>query len=192
MKNVHPEIEIPVKVLYETDSEEGNIVTFYHNDHSSIFGYDCSDCHTQEACANCHAEFRLETISADIHDRCSNCHDTENRCNECHKSEVAKPFNHFIKTGFGLTNWHANIECISCHKTANIFSGLESDCEACHSDNEGIFKHSITGIELDDMHLELECTDCHGDSNYAKRPSCDACHDEDISYPNSIPGIRIK
>jgi ubiquitin len=192
IKKVHPKIEIPIKVLYETNSEEGSLVTFYHNDHSSIFGYECNDCHDEEACANCHADIQLETITIDIHDKCLNCHDTENSCNACHKNEISKPFNHAVKSGFKLDIFHANLECISCHNTKNSFSGLNSECTACHVNKEGYFQHEITGIKLDEMHMELTCEDCHKSNNYKIKPSCDACHDEDIAFPNSIPGIKVK
>lgn len=192
MKNVHPKIEIPIKVVYETDSDEGKMVTFFHNDHSSIFGYECNDCHTEEACANCHSEFVLETIKADVHDRCSTCHDTEDKCNDCHKGEIAKPFDHFKKTKFRLAGWHANLSCASCHKTKNKFTGLDSECTGCHMNSEGYFKHRITGLQLNETHMELECSDCHDAKNYSKKPTCDACHDEDIYYPDSQPGEMVR
>jgi len=192
MEKVHPEISIPIKVIYETDSDEGNIVTYFHNDHSSLFGYECNDCHDQESCANCHAEIKLESIKPDIHDRCSTCHDTENNCNKCHKENISAPFSHKLKTGFALTDYHTGIGCISCHKTKNSFTGLNKNCTTCHIDKEGYFTHGITGIKLDETHVELDCENCHQINNYSKKPTCNECHDDDISFPNSIPGKRIK
>jgi hypothetical protein len=192
IEKAHTEVTIPIKVLYETESEEGSLVTFYHNDHSSLFGFECSSCHNQESCASCHAEIKLEKINVDVHDGCSGCHDTEDNCSYCHKEEVAKPFNHMIRTkGFALTDFHQGLSCISCHKSLNRYTGLKKDCVSCHANEYGYFKHSITGIALDDTHSELSCSDCHKDNNYTKKPSCEDCHDEDIYFPESIPGERI-
>ena len=188
----HPEISIPVKIIYETGSVEGDVVTFYHNDHSSLFGFECSDCHDSESCANCHSELQLETIQDDYHARCSSCHNTEASCNSCHKNEITKPFNHKKKTGFDLSNYHLGLSCNSCHKTKNQFSGLQSDCLSCHSNKEGYFNHKITGINLDETHIELDCESCHETKDYSKKPTCIECHDEEISYPGSLPGKRIK
>jgi hypothetical protein len=191
-EKVHPEITIPTKIVYDTESTEGSFITFYHNDHSSLFGLECSDCHDQESCANCHAEIKFENIETDIHDRCSSCHDTDNNCGNCHSNEVREPFNHKNKTGFSLSEFHQTINCISCHKTKNEYKGLNKECTSCHTNNEGYFKHEITGIKLDETHMEFYCENCHQDNDYTKRPSCLECHDEDISFPSSIPGKRYK
>ncbi len=37
IEKAHPPISIPKKIIYETESDEGSIVTFFHNDHSSLF-----------------------------------------------------------------------------------------------------------------------------------------------------------
>ncbi|MCB0732654.1 MAG: cytochrome c3 family protein, partial [Ignavibacteriae bacterium] len=191
-EKVHPEVKIPQRVIYETDYDEGSVVTYFHNDHSSLFNLECSDCHDQESCANCHAEIRLESIKADPHERCSTCHDTENNCNKCHKSEIARPFDHKIKTGFDIATYHSDLSCAECHKTQNKFSGLKPDCVVCHSTSDGYFNHSITGIKLDETHVEFYCENCHQDKDYSRKPICNECHDDDISFPTSIPGERIK
>lgn len=188
----HPQISIPIKIIYETDSDEGDIVTFFHNDHSSLFGYECSDCHDSETCANCHSEFQLDKIKEDPHDRCSSCHNVENNCNSCHKNEIAEPFNHKKKTGFDLTMYHSGVGCNSCHTSKDKFTGLKSDCMSCHTNKEGYFNHKITGINLDETHIEFECENCHQIKDYSKKPTCVECHDEDVSYPKSIPGKRVK
>jgi Class III cytochrome C family len=190
IEKVHPEITIPKKIVYETDSDEGNFVTYFHNDHSSLFGIECSKCHNQESCASCHAITKQKLDISDGHDRCSTCHDTDDKCNKCHKNEVTEPFNHDIKTEFKLSNYHAGLSCISCHKTKGSFSGLKMECISCHTSKDGYFNHDITGLRLDETHIELECGDCHSTNNYSKKPSCVECHDDDINYPDSIPGER--
>jgi len=187
----HPKITIPLKLVYETKSEKGNFVTFYHNEHNIKFGNECRDCHDQESCATCHTEFKLESIMDDVHDRCSNCHDTENSCNKCHNKKITEPFNHKNKTGFSLNNYHSKLSCISCHKSKNNFSGLKKDCTHCHTDKDGYFDHGITKILLDENHIDSDCEDCHTNNNYKLQPVCNGCHDEDINYPASIPGSRI-
>jgi hypothetical protein len=191
IQKVHPEIKIPKKIIYETGSEQGDIVTFFHDDHSSLFGNECSDCHTQENCSTCHSENKSQNLNFDEHDRCSSCHETEKNCITCHKSEISQPFNHKKKTGFSLNEYHNNLSCISCHKSKNNFKGLNKNCETCHKDGDGYFNHGITKLKLDDTHIEFYCENCHRMKNYKIQPTCDECHDEDIYYPDSVPGERI-
>ena len=194
MENVHPKITIPTKLVYETNSEEGKLVTYFHNDHTSLFGLECTDCHTQESCANCHNQkpnFVSSKANEDEHARCSSCHDTENNCSKCHKNELTKPFDHFAKTGFALTGFHATNDCSSCHKVKNKFTGLKKNCISCHKNDDGLFDHQITGVKLDETHSEFECTDCHAKNNYSVKPSCADCHD-DYSFPNEVPGEKVK
>lgn len=188
----HPEISIPIKVVYETESEEGDFVTFFHNDHGSLFGNECSDCHDQESCASCHSEIKLESIKEDPHDDCSSCHETQNDCNKCHKENIAKPFNHSRTTGFSLTSYHKSLACNSCHKSKDKFTGLNGSCINCHKNDDDYFDHGISGLELDENHVDLDCSDCHQTNKYSKRPTCDDCHDDDISFPDSTPGERTK
>lgn len=188
----HPDISIPIKIIYETNSDEGNIVTFFHNDHSSLFGYECSDCHDSESCANCHSELKLDDIQDDVHDRCSSCHDVDNSCKSCHKDDITAPFSHLKKTGFDLSTYHNGVNCSACHTVKNKFTGLKKDCVSCHVNKDGSFDHLVTGLKLDETHTEFYCENCHNVKDYSKKPTCIECHDEDINYPDSLPGKRIK
>ncbi|MBK7981332.1 MAG: hypothetical protein IPK06_15255 [Ignavibacteriae bacterium] len=192
-EKVHPKITIPVKIVYQTKSKEGKFVTYFHNDHSSLFGLDCSACHTQVSCVNCHnkKEKPVSNKKVDKHTRCSSCHNTEKNCKQCHKNEEAKPFDHKLKTGFALENFHNINDCSQCHKEKNKFTGLKQDCVYCHKDSNGIFDHTITGIKFDETHIEFECENCHAKNNYNVKPTCVECHD-DKSYPNDIPGEKVK
>ncbi len=190
IENVHPKILIPNRIVYETESEKGKIVTFFHNDHSSLFGFECSDCHTSQSCSSCHSQKIKPSKVNDEHVRCSKCHETEKDCKKCHQDELAQPFNHLSKTGFALTKYHAISNCALCHKDKNNFSGLKKDCIYCHKNSEGLFKHSITGIILDEIHSELECLNCHLKNDYSIKPSCIECHD-DMSFPANIPGDKV-
>ena len=50
----HPVILEPTKLVYETKSDKGKFVTFYHDDHTKKFGLSCTTCHKQESCTKCH------------------------------------------------------------------------------------------------------------------------------------------
>ena len=91
-----------------------------------------------------------------------------------------------------MSGYHGSLNCVKCHKTKNKFTGLNKKCISCHSNDDGYFDHDITGISLDETHIEFECESCHQSNNYSKKPSCIECHDEDISFPDLIPGERIK
>lgn len=188
----HPQIAIPEKIIYETDTDEGKLVTFFHNEHNSLFNLDCSTCHSQESCVNCHNQkVDFSKAEKDIHERCSSCHDTENNCNKCHQNSESKPFNHKSKTGFALEDFHSKVACVSCHGKSSKFTGLNKNCVSCHKTKDGIFNHRITGVILDEVHVDLECSDCHKNNNYKLKPVCNDCHD-DYKYPNEIPGERVK
>ena len=49
------------------------------------------------------------------------------------------------------------------------------------------FKHSVTGLQLDEIHSDFSCEDCHIDNDYSVKPGCDNCHD-DYAFPNQKPG----
>jgi hypothetical protein len=187
----HPEIKEPLKLVYETGSDEGDIVTFFHNEHVSLFNLECTDCHSNESCAQCHDQKEKveKPILEDAHENCSACHDTEDNCTYCHMENERKPFDHFKSSGFSLTKYHSNVSCISCHQAGKKFTGLNKSCINCHDFEDEDFDHAVTGIELDDIHIENECTDCHTEGVYSK-VSCDTCHDEDITYPDSLPGTK--
>ncbi len=191
----HPQIETPGKLVYDTSEEMEGFVTFFHNEHIDVFGLECTDCHQEESCAKCHSKSK-QPVKEDLsveqkHAVCSKCHDTEDDCESCHKPEVSKGFNHASVTGFDIAKNHAKLKCASCHKTEKKFTGLNSDCNNCHKswdvDN---FNHSVTGLELSETHAEFECENCHVEEGY-KKPTCDNCHD-DISYPDDLPGERVK
>lgn len=191
----HPEIETPEKIVYETDFDDGKLVTFFHTDHNKLFNLECADCHQNESCVKCHNpeyEKTQEDLSMEEkHEKCSTCHEVEDDCASCHQSKERKAFNH-AQTGFALTGNHAGLECVQCHKTEKSFAGLSQNCNNCHSNwNVDNFEHSITGFELSETHAEFDCESCHEERAFSKKPSCEMCHDEDISYPDFEPGERI-
>lgn len=197
-ERVHPELKVPTKLVFSTTYEKGKLVTFFHDEHTNLFGLDCQSCHKEESCAKCHSDQpdkKLEKVSIEIkHKNCSGCHDTKSNieCESCHSSKEMKPFNHLSITGFELKSYHSKLSCISCHQTKTVFSGLNTSCNSCHDAwNTSNFNHKVTGLVLDETHSEFDCTDCHKMEDYSKKPSCENCHD-DLTYPDSTPGKMVK
>ncbi len=198
VKRVHPEIEVPDKILFSTASyTTGKLVTFYHREHINLFGYECGDCHSNDNCVKCHKKNRIvKTVKKslkEIHKKCSNCHDTDSKsnCKTCHSEKVKSPFNHLERTGFDISKYHSKLKCNRCHTRENQFTGLNSECKFCHSEwNFNNFKHSVTGLKLDDIHTEFECNNCHKEPTYSNN-DCTDCHDDKL-YPKDKPGHLVK
>ena len=202
----HPPIPEPEKIIYETTSEEGNLVTFYHNEHVHLFNLKCVDCHQKENCQKCHDlakptlanltqsgdPVKIHKTEADHHKACFNCHSGQ-KCTSCHSRDVKDPFNHYTRAGWRLNAYHKNLNCRKCHKMSNCFTGLKKGCANCHQDwTTENFNHVITGLKLDENHLEIECDICHTNYNFSRKPACSECHDEDFSFPDNKPGKLIK
>jgi hypothetical protein len=197
-ERVHPELKVPTKLVYNTTYDKGKVVTFFHSEHTGIFGIECKSCHKEESCAKCHSsepKQKTEKVSIEMkHKTCSGCHDTKvnSGCVNCHSSKEMGPFNHLARTGFNLKSYHSKLECTSCHQSARVFTGLNSSCSNCHSGwNSSNFNHKVTGLLLDEIHLEFDCSDCHENKDFSKKPSCESCHD-DKTFPESKPGKLVK
>jgi len=198
-KKGHAGITEPERILYETDTKEGKLVTFYHEQHKVLFGFECTDCHSNESCVRCHdtrkdkdAKF---TSGENGHKSCSKCHNTESQkdCGFCHSSKIKPSFDHLLRSGFALSNYHNELPCGKCHTEKGKFSGINKNCVTCHSswDNSN-FDHKITGLKLDENHIDNDCIDCHVDLNFGKKPTCDNCHDSDIIFPQNLPGEKMR
>lgn len=189
----HPEIETPEKLVYETDNDEGPIVTFFHSDHVDKFGLECSDCHQDESCSKCHAEEKEVEVDKSFEESqatCSSCHTIDN-CNYCHAETESKPFAHARDTGFDITEYHSKLKCQDCHEKPKEFSGLSGECSNCHSDwSMENFNHEVVGLKLSETHQAFYCENCHIDRNFTAKPECSTCHDE-ITYPDILPGMKV-
>lgn len=185
----HPRIEIPAKLVYQTEEEDNPIVTFFHDAHTEIYGAKCTDCHKDEACSRCHDTMKKQEIAEkEIHENCINCHEKEidDHCAKCHDIKERTPFNH-ESVGWKLNKYHETLSCRACHNNGK-FTKLSKKCTACHKNwHEGSFDHEITGLVLDEDHIENDCSDCHIDGNFSKKPACNDCH-EGYSYPKMKPG----
>jgi len=188
----HPVIAAPTSRIYHTPYEPGPIVTFYHDEHVDLFGFQCVDCHKEENCGYCHDMTHPKELlktEEEKHDLCIDCHQKRN-CGHCHDTKRKPAFNH-ASTGWPLNQYHNKLDCRACHPTRKKIGKLDSHCNACHGGwNHHNFRHAITGLMLDDNHREWDCADCHPDSKYNK-PDCSGCHDDDITPENNIPGKYV-
>ncbi|RKZ00107.1 MAG: hypothetical protein DRQ13_01075 [Ignavibacteriae bacterium] len=200
----HPKIIEPGKIVFETDYKKGKFVTFYHNEHTTLFGFECIDCHKDESCLRCHDvkksgnkevtfyqhPVKIHLEKEEHHKKCMKCHE-ENNCSFCHKDKVSGTYNHALRTGWTLNRFHQELSCTQCHKPGNQFAKLPTDCNSCHSDwRPDTFNHKVTGLILDENHKDNDCADCHIDRDFSVNPTCDDCHD-DKNYPEEIPGKLI-
>jgi len=204
LKKTHPEVKKPEKIIFKTDAKEGSIVTFYHDEHSSLFGLDCVSCHKDENCIGCHdlekvkdgkninfdMPVKVNVSETERHQRCFGCH-VDNQCSFCHKNSAMKRFNHAASTGWALNKNHINLACTVCHKKGKEFTALDNKCISCHPDwNSMSFNHKVTGLVLNETHSEFECGDCHLNKDFSTKPSCENCHD-DKSFPKDKPGTLV-
>lgn len=196
----HPVVLEPTKIVFETNTDKGKFVTFFHNDHTKKFGIACINCHKQESCTKCHdvskkSNADITKISStknldEKHKKCFTCHKDDN-CTTCHKNQVTEPFDHAKQTGWALNRFHINLTCSKCHGDKMPYKKLNNNCTSCHTNwSNETFKHSVTGLELNETHAELSCEDCHIDRNFAVKPSCDNCH-ENYSFPKQKPGKLV-
>ncbi|HAB51312.1 MAG: hypothetical protein A2315_04065 [Ignavibacteria bacterium RIFOXYB2_FULL_35_12] len=198
----HPVISEPTFITYQTNSDKGKIVTFYHDDHTNKFGLSCASCHKQESCTKCHdvnkkTDAKPKLVSTkktfeEQHKNCISCHSKNESCTQCHSDKVVEPFDHVKRTGWALGKYHSKLSCTNCHGSKLPYKKADNKCLSCHHGwNNETFKHSVTGLQLDETHLELSCEDCHAENNYSEEPSCTNCH-EDYVYPKLKPGKLVR
>lgn len=191
----HPTISEPGKLVYQTEADEGAMVTFYHDDHARAYGLTCVNCHQNESCGRCHDTMRKTALAEkEPHDNCMACHaqEIDNRCEFCHSPREKTRFDH-ERTGFSLIRFHSGVECRECHGQQGKQRVPKPDrhCIACHKGwNATNFDHRITGLALDENHIDLDCNDCHANRDFAAPPTCTDCHD-DLSYPKDKPGRKV-
>ena len=185
----HSKIKAPLKRVYQTEYEDGPLVTFFHDAHSNQYGLRCEDCHKDESCSRCHdTSGKFKAPEKEAHENCISCHEKEvdDNCAKCHDAKERASFNH-ASVGWKLNKYHKSLSCQSCHKGGK-FTRLSKNCISCHKNfKEGSFNHKVTGLTLDENHIENDCSDCHIDGNFSKKPSCSDCH-EGYTFPAKIPG----
>ncbi len=185
----------PDKKVYTTSNSQGQYVTFFHNNHTQLYGLKCTECHKNDPCVSCHYQgerpVSVVEASADaMHHKCSACHNVVDNsgCAKCHSKTERKGFDHGQATGWALNIYHQQLSCTSCHPANKPIGKLNRSCNSCHSKwAPSNFNHAIVGLALDETHAEMECTDCHADRRFDLKPSCSGCHD-DKTYPKDKPG----
>lgn len=196
MGRLHPNVEVPVKRVYDTsDLEEGSKVTFHHKEHVELFGNRCVDCHAKENCSNCHdaSKPKIERMNEDDpHVLCSKCHNVDDDCTICHMQGEAPGFDHLRRTNFMLKEYHKGLACVECHTESTTYTGLKPECNSCHSDDwmPADFDHSKTGLTFDEAHADNLCQACHI-GGLGTPPQCNACHDDNRTPPDKYPGTYV-
>lgn len=197
----HPALLEPAKIVFETKYEKGKMVTFFHDDHTKKFKIECTSCHKNETCLKCHDTKKVSDEKSKIvkaqksldehHKQCFSCH-KEDKCGSCHLNKQGEQFDHGKKTGWALNKYHFNLTCAKCHGSKIPYSKPDNKCVSCHKGwNNENFKHTITGLQLDETHAQLNCEDCHAEKNFAVKPGCSNCH-ENFSFPKQKPGKLIR
>lgn len=181
--------------------------------HDTQTAYPLRGGHAGVACNACH----VDRVFRNVGHQCSACHADIHRrqfggnCQECHtvqgfRTAVRQTREHFNR--FPLLGAHAAAACESCHKGAasGVFSGLSTDCAACHladyraavepphttapfpvacdqchsmdSWRGAKFDHAaVTRFALSGAHARLECRSCHVGGRFTGTPAdCFSCH----------------
>ncbi|MCJ7553506.1 MAG: cytochrome c3 family protein [Ignavibacteriaceae bacterium] len=124
------------------------------------------------------------------HKNCISCHKND-KCIKCHGDKELVAFDHLRSSGWALKSYHAKLTCQKCHGSKIPFVNIDRNCVSCHKDwNNETFKHSVTGLRLDETHTDMSCEDCHTENNFAVKPVCDGCH-EGYAYPKQKPGKLV-
>ncbi|MFO0833053.1 MAG: cytochrome c3 family protein [Phycisphaerales bacterium] len=131
----------------------------------------------QQTCVPCHEDVHKGELGGD----CASCHGQERPFKE------SPLFKHPER--FPLVGGHRAPKCGDCHTEKGVFTGLKSDCVACHQkdfDKTAKPAHAGTG-------LGTACADCHGVEKWGQdvkfthpgpfrlegahaKERCEACH----------------
>jgi hypothetical protein len=189
-----PEMNQPEKKIWNSTYDGGTIVTFFHRNHSELYGIDCATCHHAEGCGSCHRKGtttqQVRHSEEALHAICNSCH-AEMSCQQCHAKTEAQPFSH-DRTGWKLGKYHGKAACRSCHGDPHHFERPSRVCNDCHAHwTPATFEHARTGLELSENHRENDCASCHAQRLFDATPTCAACHDSDVSFPAKQPGQYV-
>lgn len=133
------------------------------------------------SCVSCHTDPHEGQFKQD----CSSCHSTTG----WKKSPFVSSFDH-SRTGFPLIGKHLQVDCITCHKSANFNTPVAhaqctdchkpdphngefakradgGRCESCHTvqgwspSTFSVMDHAKTGFPLVPPHAKVQCGSCH-------------------------------
>lgn len=188
--SAHPRIEPARTYVYQTANRPAPLVSFHHQDHTSLFQVRCVSCHQGGSCASCHDGAVTTHDQAGHMSSCRTCHATS-QCGFCHSVESRPEFDHADRTGWSLQPQHESVACTSCHGRAESFFTPTRNCRGCHSGlTPGSFDHAITGVPLRGSHASFACERCHVDSRSDRPATCRGCHAE-RAYPQVYPGQAL-
>jgi hypothetical protein len=185
-------------------------------DHEVTTGYSLTGGHVGIPCVSCH----LDEQYRDTATECVGCHLADDsheglngtECESCHTTSdwPRVLFDHFIATGFALTDGHGGLACENCHSGNKFEERLATDCVSCHRDDdshEGIngtdcaschrstewldvkFDHlADTGFALMGAHEMLACTECHTANidTFTPPTTCFGCHEPDDPHTGQM------
>ncbi|MFH0882353.1 MAG: hypothetical protein V2A56_05150 [bacterium] len=136
--------------LGESPKPQDHQLASWHQDHgieASFRGDDCSMCHTQATCDECHQGENLygsphpptwvfnHGIEANWSGECLSCHESRDECTSCHRQRIPVP--HPFGAAFANTeNGGAHVDearafiesCLACH---DVGEG-DPTCARCH------------------------------------------------------------
>jgi len=203
------------------DGKSGNECGNCHNpngwddtsfDHNRDTDFKLDGKHAEQTCDDCHSE---DPFADELDMACIACHlENDNHeghfgenCETCHNSSdwADVTFNHDIDTDYTLHGAHAEVECTACHIEPIYEVPLQTDCLACHEDDDAhegtqgteckdchnesswqedvFFDHDLTRFPLLGKHIETECGDCHESHVFRDAPeACIDCHREDDKH----------
>jgi hypothetical protein len=177
----------------------------------------CSSCHVPFSrgkqsglCLACHDDVARDiAASSGFHGKSSNVENGE--CVTCHTEHKgrnadilgldAARFDH-ESTNFPLRGKHAETMCADCHVTGKPYHAAETECNACHADDDRHkgnlgtacadchavtawkdvrFDHAdVTDFALTGKHATTTCAACHVDEHYKDTVrTCNGCHADD-------------
>jgi hypothetical protein len=185
-------------------------------DHARKTDFPLLGAHAVASCEQCHAE---GTVNVQLESTCISCHreDDEHKgllgtdCASCH-GEVAwtdNSFKHDTFTKFPLLGNHATLECEACHAAPVHESNPDTDCFACHVDDDPHagqqgeacgdchnetdwtqdvrFDHDFTSFPLIGNHKQAQCDACHETSQFRDASAgCSDCHREDDAHKGGL------
>lgn len=181
-------------------------------DHARDTEFELVGKHAELACSECHSD---EPFADSLETGCVSCHleDDEHDghngedCGRCHSNDAwdVVRFDHGKDTDHELIGAHADVECKTCHLEPIFTVELESNCIACHRDDDAhegsqgiecsdchnestwkddvFFDHDLTSFPLLGKHADTECGDCHETHVFQDAPEqCVDCHRKDDNH----------
>jgi len=178
-------------------------------DHAAGTAFALTGAHGDIACADCHIANKFEEA---LETECVACHADDDEhdglngsaCEGCHSSTSWSEslFRHDVDTDFPLLGGHSGIDCAECHTAPVHDVRLETDCYACHREQDVhenqlgkacgqchnetawaenvLFDHGLTDFPLIGYHRDADCTGCHETPRFNDAPEeCIDCHSDD-------------